>query len=127
MAKVKDHIAQLGLGTLVAGLKALEKGVSKKQYRRLIATAVAQLLTLLPDYDLDRATRRARKVAGARPAKKMLVEPGKVGLKEGLKTAVVAAASSAALTAASKVAGKVTDKVKDAVEAKTDGNQPVHA
>jgi hypothetical protein len=34
MAKVKDQIAQLGMATLVAGLKAVESGVSKKQYKR---------------------------------------------------------------------------------------------
>ena len=50
MAKVKDHLAQVGMGAVVAGLKAVEKSISKKQYKRLIATAVAQLLTMHPDY-----------------------------------------------------------------------------
>jgi hypothetical protein len=119
MAKVKDQIAQLGMGTLVAGLKAVESGVSKKQYKRLIATAVAQLLTLHPDYGPGRARRRARKVVGAKPAKKLLVKRGKAGLKEGLETAVVAAAGGAALKAAANVGRKVTEKVKDAVEARS--------
>jgi hypothetical protein len=117
MAKLKDQIAQLGMGTLVAGLKAVEKSVSKKQYKRLIATAVAQLLTMHPDFGPGRARRRARKVVGAKPARKMLVRRGKAGLKEGLQTAVVAAASGAALKAAGKVGAKVTEKVKETVEA----------
>jgi hypothetical protein len=117
MAKVKDQIAQLGMGTLVAGLKAVESSVSKKQFKRLIATAVAQLLTMHPDFGPGRARRRARKVVGAKPARKMLVKRGQAGLKEGLQTAVVAAAGAAALKAASKVGRKVTEKVKDTVEA----------
>jgi hypothetical protein len=117
MAKVKDQVAQLGMGTLVAGLKAVEKGVSKKQFKRLIATAVAQLLTMHPDFGPNQARRRARKVTGAKPAKKMLVKRGKAGLKKGLETAAVAAVSGAALKAVSKVGRRVTDRVKDAVEA----------
>jgi hypothetical protein len=124
MAKVKDQIAQLGMGTLVAGLKGVESVVSKKQYKRLIATAVAQLLTMHPDFGPGRARRRARKLVGAKPAKKMLVRPGKAGLKEGLETAVVAAAGGAALKAAGKLGRKVTQKMKDAVEAQKDGGQP---
>ena len=54
MAKVKDQLAQLGMGTLVAGMKAVESTLSKKQYKRLIATAVAQLLTMHPDYGAGR-------------------------------------------------------------------------
>lgn len=95
MAKVKDQIAQLGMGTLVAGLKAVESGVSKKQYKRLIATAVAQLLTMHPDFGPGQARRRARKVTGAKPAKKMLIKR------------------------------KVTEKVKDAVEAKRESEDTV--
>jgi hypothetical protein len=117
MAKVKDQIAKIGLGTLVAGLKAVENSVSKKQYKRLIATAVAQLLTMHPDFGPGRARRRARKVVGAKPARKMLVKRTRAGVKEGLETAVIAAAGGAALKAASKVGRKVTEKVKDAVEA----------
>jgi len=116
MAKVKDQVAQLGMGTLVAGLKAVQSGVSKKQYKRLIATAVAQLLTMHPDFGPGKALRRARKVTGAKPAKKMLVKRGKAGLKEGVEAAAIAAASGAALKVASKLGRKVTEKVKDVVE-----------
>jgi hypothetical protein len=125
MAKLKDQVAQLGMGTLVAGLKTVQKSVSKKQFKRLIATAVAQLLAVHPDYGPGRARRRARKVTGAKPVKKILVKSGKAGLKEGLETAVVAAASGAAIKAAGKLGQKVTEKVKDVVETRrterTDG------
>jgi hypothetical protein len=124
MAKVKDQIAQLGMGTLVAGLKAVESSVSKKQYKRLLATAVAQLLTMHPDFGPGRARRRARKVVGAKPARKMLVKRGKAGLKEGLETAAVAAASGAALKVAGKVGRKVTEKVRDVVEARKEDGHP---
>jgi hypothetical protein len=117
MAKVKDQLAQVGMGTLVAGLKAVESGVSKKQFKRLIATAVAQLLAMHPDYGAGKARRRARQVAGAKPAKKMLVKPGKVGVKKGLETAAVAAASGAALKVAGKLGRKVSDRVSEAVGA----------
>jgi hypothetical protein len=115
MAKVKDQLAQVGMGTLVAGLKAVETSVSKKQFKRLIATAVAQLLTMHPDYGAGKARRRARKVVGAKPAKKMLVKPGKVGVKKGLETAAAAAASGAALKVAGKLGRKVSERVSEAV------------
>jgi hypothetical protein len=121
MAKIKPQVAQLGMGTLVAGLKAVESGVSKKQYKRLIATAVAQLLTMHPDFGPNQARRRARKVVGAKPAKKMLIKRGQAGLKEGLETAAVAAAGGAALKVAGKLGRKVTERVKEAVEAQKDG------
>ena len=123
MAKVKDQIGQLGMGTLVAGLKAVESSVSKKQYKRLIATAVAQLLTMHPDFGPGQARRRARKVVGARPAKKMLIKRRQAGLKEGLETAAVAAAGGAALKVAGKLGRKVTENVKDAVEAQKNGER----
>jgi hypothetical protein len=115
MAKVKDQLAQLGMGTLVAGLKAVENTLSKKQFKRLIATAVAQLLTMHPDYGAGRARRRARKIAGAKPSKKLLVKAGQVGVKETLGTAAAAAASGAALKVAGKVGRKITERVGDAV------------
>jgi hypothetical protein len=120
MAKVKDQIAQLGMGTLVAGLKAVESRVSKKQYKRLIATGIAQLLALHPDFGSGKARRRARKIAGAKPVKGIVVKRGKAGLKESLETAAVAAAGGAALKVASRLGQKVTDKVKDAVETRKD-------
>jgi hypothetical protein len=120
MAKVKDQLAQVGMGTLVAGLKAVESGVSKKQYKRIIATAVAQLLTMHPDFGPGQARRRAQKVVGAKPSKKVLVKRGQAGLKEGLETAAVAAAGGAALKVAGKLGRKVTERVKEAVETQRD-------
>jgi hypothetical protein len=120
MAKVKDQIAKLGMGTLVAGLKAVESHVSKKQYKRLIATGVAQLLALHPDFGAGKARRRARKMVGAKPVKRIVVRRGKAGLKEGLETAAVAAASSAALKVASKLGQKVSDKVMETAESRKD-------
>jgi len=117
MAKVKDQLAQVGMGTLVAGLKAVESSVSKKQFKRLIATAVAQLLSMHPDYGAGQARRRARKVVGAKPARKMLVKPGKVGVKKGLETAAAAAASGAALKVAGKLGRKVSERVSEVVGA----------
>src|SRR5215203_4974780 len=117
MAKVKDQLAQVGMGTLVAGLKTVEQGISKKQYKRLIATAVAQLLTLHPDFGAGQARRRARKVVGAKPSKKMLVKPGKVGVRKGLETVAAAAASGAALKVAGKLGRKVSERVGETVGA----------
>ena len=126
MAKIslKDQLAHLGIGTLVAGLKAVESSVSKKQYKRLIATAVAQLLTMHPDFGSGRARRQARKLVGAKPAKKMLVKSGKAGLKQGVEAAVLSAAGGAALKVASKVGRKVTERVKEAVEPQRDNGSP---
>ena len=115
MAKVKDHLGQLGMGTLVAGLKAVESSVSKKQYKRLIATAVAQLLAMHPDYGAGKARRRAQKIVGAKPSKKMLVKPGQVGVKETLGTVAATAATGAALKVAGKVGRKITERVGEAV------------
>ena len=122
MAKVKDQLAQVGMGTLVAGLKAVEQGLSKKQFKRLIATAVAQLLAMHPDYGAGKARRRARKVAGAKPSKKMLVKRGKVGVKKGLETVAAAAASGAALKVAGKLGRKVSERVSETVGAQSAGS-----
>lgn len=124
MAKWKDQAAQLGMGTVVAGLKAVERGVSKKKYKRLLATAVAQLLATLPGVGPGQARRRARKVTGAKPAKSLLVKPAKAGVKQGLETAAVAAASGAALKVAGKLGRKVTGKVKDGVEGQQETEVP---
>jgi hypothetical protein len=117
MTKIKDQLAQVGMGTLVTGLTAVRQGVSKKQYKRLIATAVAQLLTMHPDFGAGQARRRARKVVGAKPSKKMLVKAGKVGVKKSLETVAAAAASGAALKVAGKLGRKVSERVEQAVGA----------
>lgn len=126
MAKVKDQLAQVGMGTLVAGLQAVKQGISKKQYKRLISTAVAQLLTMHPDYKAGEARRRARKVVGAKPVRKMLVKRGKVGVKQGLETVAAAAAGGAAMKVAGKLGRKVTERMGDAVGVGT-GRQDAHS
>jgi hypothetical protein len=115
MAKVKDQLTQIGMGTLVAGLKTIESSLSKKQFKRLIATAVAQLLALHPDYGAGKARRRARKVVGAKPAKKLLIKPGIVDVKKSLETVAAAAATGAALKVAGKLGRKVTERVAETV------------
>lgn len=126
MAKVKDQLAQVGLGTLVAGLQAVQQGVSKKQFKRLISTAVAQLLTMHPDYKAGEARRRARKVVGAKPVRKMLIKRGKVGVKQGLGTVAAAAASGAAVKVAGKLGRKVTERIGAAAGAGA-GRQDAHS
>lgn len=118
MAKLKNQVAQLGMGTLVTGLKAVERGVSKRKFKKVLATAVAQLLTVHPDFGPGQARRRARKVVGAKPSRKLLVTPGKPGLKEGIETAAVAAAGGAALKAVGKLSRKVSGKLKETPQEK---------
>lgn len=110
MANWKTQAAQLGLGAVVARLHALRANVSKRRYKRVLATAVAQLLALHPDLGPRQARRRARKVTGAKPAKKALVKPGAATLAKGAGAALAAAASAGAL----KVVGAAGEKVANA-------------
>lgn len=118
MAKLKSQAAHLSMGTLVAGLKAVESGVSKRKFKKMLATAVAQLLAMHPDLDPGQARRRARKVVGVKPSKKLLVKPGNAGITEGLGTAAVAVAGGAALKAVGKLGRKVADRLKEGQEEK---------
>lgn len=118
MAKLKDQAAQLGIGTLVAGLKAVESSVSKRKFKKMLATVVAQLLAMHPDLGAGQARRRARKVVGVKPSRKLLGKPGKAGLKGGLETAAVAAVGGVALKAVGKLGRKVSERLKDAQEQK---------
>ncbi|HUF36175.1 MAG TPA: hypothetical protein VMN37_09505 [Gemmatimonadales bacterium] len=74
----KNVAAGLGTQAAVSGLKAAKDQMSKRQYKRLIATAVAQLLELHPDIGRKKARKRAQRLTGARPSKKLLraVGPG---------------------------------------------------
>ena len=101
--------AGLGTGATVKALKAAEGQVSKRKYKRLIATAVAELLALHPDLDRATARRRARRMTGARPSKKLMRASRNLGWKEGAE-GVVAAAATAGIA---KVAGVVGEKLKD--------------
>ncbi len=82
MAKVKDQLAQLGMGTLVAGMKAVESTLSKKQYKRLIATAVAQLLTMHPDYGAGKGAPAGKEDRGGQAVEEDAGEGGQGG-REG--------------------------------------------
>jgi hypothetical protein len=101
--------AGLGTEATVSALKAAEGQVSKRKYKRLIATAVAQLLELHPDIGPRKARRRARRLTGARPSKKLLRATKNLGFKEGAE-GLVAAAATAGIA---KVAGVVGDKLKE--------------
>ena len=103
----KELAAQIGTQALVGGLRSIEGKVSKRQYRRLIATAVAQLLELRPGLGRRKARRRARKAVGERPLKRALAAAGDIGLKEGLEAAAVAAAGAGAAKVVRSLAGPV--------------------
>jgi hypothetical protein len=98
MAKWKKQIAHLGLGKMVVALDAARKTISKKEYKRLLSTGVAQLLALHPDFGLGQARRRARKVTGAKPSRKAVMKPGAVLRKRIEVTAPVAVNGGAVKT-----------------------------
>ena len=63
---------ELGTQSFVAGLKAVKRRVSKRRYKQLIATTVAQILALHPDLGPKKARRRAEKVTGVAPSRKLI-------------------------------------------------------
>jgi hypothetical protein len=67
---VQEIAAGLGTSALVDELKAIEPQLSRRQYKRLLSTTIAQLLELDPDIKKNRARRWARKVTGVKPLKK---------------------------------------------------------
>jgi hypothetical protein len=97
----EDSAAELGTSALVAGLKALKGTMKKGEFKRLVATAAAQVLAVHPDLKPKKARRWARRATGARPWKK-----AKLGIKEAVGTAAVTAAAAGVAKAASKVARK---------------------
>jgi hypothetical protein len=102
--------AGLGTGATVQALKAVEGQVSKGQYKRLIATAVAELLALHPDIGRSKARRRARRITGAKPSKKLMRTSKNLGLKEAAEGVVAAAATAGIAKVAGVVGGKLQDK-----------------
>ncbi len=106
-----DTAATLG-AEAAAGLKAAKKQIGKRKHKRLVATAVAQMLQLLPGVGRRKARRRARQVTGARPSKKMAKEITGLGWKAGVESIVTALGAAGV----AKVVGTVTDKVKEKVE-----------
>lgn len=70
----KEVAAGLDTRTTVGAIEAAKGQVSKRQYKRLIATAVAQLLELHPDIGRQKARKRAWRLTGAKPSKKLMRE-----------------------------------------------------
>ena len=68
----EDLAAGLGTKVLVGEFKAIEPQVSKRRYKRLLSTALAQLLELDPDTKAGKARRWARKATGVKPSRKAL-------------------------------------------------------
>jgi hypothetical protein len=85
---------ELGTHAFIAGLKAARGRISKRRYKRLIATTVAQVLALHPDFGAKKARRRAEQVTGVAPSRK-LIKARKLADGAG-KTAEAAATSLAA-------------------------------
>jgi hypothetical protein len=110
----KEVAAELGTETTVRAIKAVQGQVSKRKYKRLISTAVAQLLELHPDIGPRKARRRARRLTGARPSKKILRAANQLGLKEGAEGLITAAAAAGV----GKVAGVVGERLKKGVRAR---------
>ena len=114
----KQIAAGLGTQGTVDALKAAERQVSKKKYKRMIASAVAQLLALHPDIGPKKARRRARRLTGARPSRKLMQLTKNVGWKEGAE----ALATVAATAGVAKAAGYVGDKLKEKLSGTEEGS-----
>ena len=104
--------ADIGTGTAIAGLKAARKQMKKREYKRLLATVVAQILELHPDIGPKKARRRARKLTGARPSKKLFRADG-VDWKTGAEGAVAAVATAGLAKVASTFGSKLKEKLSD--------------
>jgi hypothetical protein len=93
----KDAAAQIGTGRLVGRLAALKGTMRKRDFKRLVATTVAQVLEVHPDVGRRKARRWVRKATGTRP--------GKIGKKAtaNLKAAAEAADVAALTSGATKV------------------------
>jgi hypothetical protein len=100
----KDAAAQLGTGTFVSGLTALKGSMKKRDFKRLVATTVAQVLEAHPDVGRRKARRLARKATGTRP--------GKIGRKatQGWLAAAAAAGAAASTPTVTKVADIVSKR-----------------
>lgn len=108
---LKKIAGELGTQTLVGALRAIRGQVRKRQYKRLLASAVAQLLELHPDLGARKARRRARKATGVRPYKRWLKAAGTSAVREGVQ--------AAAITAAGAGMTKLVETIGEKVKAKT--------
>ncbi len=122
----KEVAAGLGTESTVRALKAAEGQVSKRKYRRLIATAVAELLALHPDIGRRKARRRARRLAGARPSKKLLRASKNLGWKEGGEGVAAAAATVGIAKVADFVGHKLKKKLAGTPESDLSGEMAQH-
>jgi hypothetical protein len=130
----RNVAAGLGTGATVQALKAIEGQVSKGKYKRLIATAVAELLALHPDIGKAKARRRARRITGAKPSRKLMRARKNLGLKDAAEGLVAAAATAGIAKAAGLVGNKLQqrfggrdDRNRDderAVPSSVDGGAP---
>jgi hypothetical protein len=73
---VQELASGLGTSALVDELKAIEPQLSRRQFKRLLSTTIAQLLELDPDIKKGRARRWAHKATGVKPSKKALKAVG---------------------------------------------------
>ena len=117
----KNVAAGLGTQAAVSSLKAAKDQVSKRQYKRLIATAVAQLLELHPDIGPRKARSRARRITGARPSKRLMRVGDNVGWKEGAEATLAAAAVAGVAKVAGAIGSKLKGKVSPAAAGKNGG------
>ena len=101
--------AGVGIGSTVQALKAVENRIGKRKFKRLIATAVAELLALHPDIGKSKARRQAKRITGVRPSSKLLRVTRRIDLKEGAQAGVGAAATAGLV----KVAGVVGENLKE--------------
>lgn len=114
----KNVAAGLGTQAAVSGLKTARSQMSKRQYKRLIATAVAQLLELHPDFGRKKARKRARRLTGARPSKKLMRTDE---WKTGAGTALAAAAATVGVAGMADLFGGSEDS---GVSGEDNGRQP---
>jgi hypothetical protein len=126
----KELAAQVDTQPLVRGLRSIEHKITKRQYKRLIATAVAELLQLHPKLGRRKARRWARKATGSRPFKRALQTASDRGIKEGLGAAAVAAAGAGAAKVVRTMARPLKRRSGGAdprtKEAGSDVAQPAH-
>lgn len=118
----KELAAQAGTSTLVGGLKALETQLNKRQFKRVIATTVAQLLELHPDFGARKARRWARRATGARPSKKIMHPSKATTAKEALGAVAATAATAGAAKIVGRLASNIGDKITDAHDRSHVGN-----
>jgi hypothetical protein len=121
----KEAAVQLGISTLVGGLKALKGTMKNRDFKRLVSATAAQVLAVHPNLKSRKARRWVRKATGTRPGK-IAVKAGKLGAKQ----AVEAAAAAAVAGGVAKAAGKLKDSpevkrrlrgIRDKVEEKVSG------